>query len=271
MFSSKSIFCPSSVSSRQGRLCEANDGKAAMRIHTRAAVVFMIALLLPAAASADDLDFCRSDNKTAPVTAAILDACTRLIASGRYTGRDLAGIMLNRGNAYYNGQDYPRAIADYDEAIRLDPKASAAFSQRGNAYYAKGDLPHALADFNQAIALDMNNSDAILGRGTLRLEAGDPDRAIIDFNAALLFKPTAAVYAAYAAAFRNRGTAFAQKGDQDHAIADFNQVIRLNPEDAAAFIGRSAAYKAKGDLVRAAADRDAALHLEQRIPDPPPH
>jgi tetratricopeptide (TPR) repeat protein len=240
-----------------------------MRIHTSAFAVFVIALLLPAAASADDLDVCRSDNKTAPVTA-ILDACTRLIASGRYAGRDLAGIMLNRGNAYYNGQDYPRAIADYDETIRLDPKTSAAFSKRGNAYYAKGDLPHALADLNQAIALDMNNADAIVSRGTLRLEAADPDRAIVDFNAALLFKPTSAVYAAYAIGFRNRGIAFAQKGDQDHAIADFNEAIRLNSEDAAAFSGRAAAYQAKGDLVRAAADRDAARHLEQRIPNPVP-
>jgi tetratricopeptide (TPR) repeat protein len=218
-----------------------------MRFYTRAGVVFMIALLLPAAASADDPDVCRSDNKTAPVTA-ILDACTRLIASGSYAGRDLAGIILNRGNAYYNGQDYLRAMADYDEAIRLDPRASAGFSQRGNAYYAKGDLPHALADFNQAIALDMNNADAILGRGTLRLEAGDSDRAIVDFNAALLFKPTTVVYAAYAVAFRNCGTAFAEKGDQDHAIADFNEAIRLNPEDAAAIIDRSAAYKATSSV-----------------------
>jgi tetratricopeptide (TPR) repeat protein len=239
-----------------------------MRFYTRAAAVFTMVLLLPAAASADDLDVCRSDNKTAPVTA-ILDACTRLIASGSYAGRDLAGIMLNRGNAYYDGQDYPRAIADYDEAIRLDPRASAGFSQRGNAYYAKGDLPHALADFNQAIALDMNNADAILGRGTLRLEAGDPDRAIADFNAALL--STSAVAQAYAVALRNRGAAFAEKGDQDHAIADFNEAIRLNPEDAAAFTGRSAAYKAKGDLVSAAADRDVALHLERRNPNPLPH
>jgi tetratricopeptide (TPR) repeat protein len=250
-------------------ICEVHKGKTAMRFYTRAAV-FVIALLLPAAASADDMDVCQSDSKTAPVSA-ILGACTRLIASGAYAGSALVGIMLNRGNAYFDGHDYPRAIADYDEAIRLDPRASAGFSQRGNAYYAKGDLPHALADFNEAIALDMNNADAILGRGTLRLEAGDPERAIVDFNAALLFKPTAAVYAAYAAAFRNRGAAFVEKGDQDHAIADFNEAIRLNPEDAAAFIGRGAAYKAKGDLVRAAADRDAALRLEQRIPNPLPH
>jgi tetratricopeptide (TPR) repeat protein len=252
------------------KICEVHEGKTAMRIHTRAIAAFAIVLLLPAAASADDLGVCQSDSKTAPVSAR-LDPCTRLIASGRYAGRDLAGIMLNRGNAYYNGQDYPCAIADYVEAIRLDPRASAAFSKPGNAYYAKGDLPHALADLNQAIALDMNNADAILSRGIVRLEAGDPDRAIVDFNAALLFKPTSAVAAAYVAAFRNRGTAFAEKGDLDHAIADCSEAIRLNPEDAEAFRNRAAAYEAKGDLVRAAADRDAALHLESLISNPLPN
>ena len=249
------------------KFCGEHEGKTAMRIRTGA--VFAIVLLLPAAASADDLDVCQSDSKTAPVST-ILDACTRLIASGA-AGSDLAAIMRRRGNAYYDGQDYPRAIADYDEAIRLDPRTSAGFSKRGNAYYAQGDLPHALADLNQAIALDMNNADAIRGRGTLRLEAGDLDRAIGGLSAALLFKPTPAMYAAYAAALRNRGTALAEKGDRDRAIAYFNEAIRLNPEDAKAFSGRAAAYEAKGDLVRAAADRDSALHLEQRIPNPLPH
>ena len=35
---------------------------------------------------------------------------------------------------------YDQAIADYTEAIQLDPKYAAAYSWRGNAYYAQGDL-----------------------------------------------------------------------------------------------------------------------------------
>ena len=42
--------------------------------------------------------------------------------------------------------DYDRAIADYDEAIRLDPKIAAA---RGNAYCAKGDFNDAIMDYDE--------------------------------------------------------------------------------------------------------------------------
>jgi tetratricopeptide (TPR) repeat protein len=41
--------------------------------------------------------------------------------------------------------DYARAIADYDEAIRLDPKNFGAYYRRG-AYANKGELDRAIAD-----------------------------------------------------------------------------------------------------------------------------
>jgi tetratricopeptide (TPR) repeat protein len=43
-----------------------------------------------------------------------------------------------------------KAIADFTEAIRLDPKAADAYYNRGNAYGHKGDTEKAKADFDQA-------------------------------------------------------------------------------------------------------------------------
>jgi tetratricopeptide (TPR) repeat protein len=37
---------------------------------------------------------------------------------------------------------------------RLHPKLAPAYSDRGNAYDGKGDLDRAIADFNEAIRLD---------------------------------------------------------------------------------------------------------------------
>ncbi len=48
--------------------------------------------------------------------------------------------MANKG-------DYDRAIADFTEAIRLDPKLGSAFSNRGLAYEKKGGFDRAIADF----------------------------------------------------------------------------------------------------------------------------
>src|SRR6266403_339236 len=50
--------------------------------------------------------------------------------------------------------DNDRAIADYNEAIRLDPKHARAFHHRGYAYSDKGDNDRAIADYNEAIRLN---------------------------------------------------------------------------------------------------------------------
>jgi hypothetical protein len=48
-----------------------------------------------------------------------ISGCTAMIQSGHETRQNLAGAFYNRGNAY-NGKGQPdRAIADYDQAIRL--------------------------------------------------------------------------------------------------------------------------------------------------------
>ena len=64
-------------------------------------------------------------------------ACTRNINSGRFTGRNLAIAFTNRGLAYKNKGLWDRAIADYDEAIRLNSDLAETFSNRGTAYYSR--------------------------------------------------------------------------------------------------------------------------------------
>ena len=67
-----------------------------------------------------------------------INGCTTAIQSGRRSGQDLAWAFTTRGNAYRTGGDLDRAIADYDEAIRLDPKYTVAFNNRGADYQVKG-------------------------------------------------------------------------------------------------------------------------------------
>ncbi len=46
--------------------------------------------------------------------------------------------------------DFDKAIADFSEAIRLDPKDADAYFNRGRAYEKKGETERARADFDQA-------------------------------------------------------------------------------------------------------------------------
>jgi tetratricopeptide (TPR) repeat protein len=85
--------------------------------------------------------------------------------SGRYSGKDLAAALNNRGNAYQVNGDIDRAIADYDEAIQLDPNLADAFTGRGPAYRNKGDVDRAIVDYDQAIRLSPNYAMAFNNRG----------------------------------------------------------------------------------------------------------
>ena len=57
------------------------------------------------------------------------------------------------------------AIADYTEAIKLDPNDPDIFNNRGQAYDNKGEYDLAIADYTQSIRLDKDNPRAFFNRG----------------------------------------------------------------------------------------------------------
>src|SRR5207302_10071721 len=65
---------------------------------------------------------------------AAIAGCTRIIEDARQKPKGRAAAYYNRGNAYAAKGDHAAAIADYDEAIRLEPKSALAFNNRGTAH-----------------------------------------------------------------------------------------------------------------------------------------
>ena len=128
-----------------------------------------------------------------------ISGCTAAIESGRWSGQELAWAFNNRGLAYQDKHDYDRAIADYDEAIRLDPKYDPAFNNRGAAYLAKGGHDRAIADLNEAIRLDPRDSGQYLNRGLANLYSGSLPKALADLNQSIELNPKSA----YAALWRD--------------------------------------------------------------------
>jgi lipoprotein NlpI len=105
------------------------------------------------AASQRDWADCESDDPDRNIA-----GCTRIIQGRGETAKNRAIAYYNRGVAYHDKGDLDRAIADYTEAIRLDPKYAKAYSNRGIAYLYSGTLAKALADVSQASEFDPKNA-----------------------------------------------------------------------------------------------------------------
>jgi tetratricopeptide (TPR) repeat protein len=114
----------------------------------------------PAAADIrdDSVARCMGDNSDLAIA-----GCTWLIASGRETTENLAVEFYNRGNAYYDQDDYDRAIADYSQAVRLRPDFAKAFINRGLAYEEKEMFDQAVADYRAALRIAPSSTGALKG------------------------------------------------------------------------------------------------------------
>ena len=209
----------------------------------------------------------RKDTEEAAKRQALLDAENRRKAeiAKKKTDEDASTRAqaalkhLEQGKSYAANGDHTRAIAEFDEAIRLDPKLTAAYWQRGISHASKGDHARAIADYEQAILLDPQLADAYYGRGFSKSMQGDHDGAIADYNQAIRLDPK------LAAAYWQRGVSYAKKGDQTRAMADYNEAIRLDPKLARAYWDRGNAYEFLNDYDRAIADYDEAIRLQPQM------
>jgi tetratricopeptide (TPR) repeat protein len=173
-------------------------------------------------------------------------------------GEDQALAFYKEGVLLYSNGKIDRAIADYTEAIRLDPKYAWAYGRRGDAYGMKGDYDQAIADLTEAIRLDPKYDLAYGRRGAAYVMKEDYDRAIADLTEAIRLDPK------YDLAYGRRGDAYGMKGDYDRAIADYTEAIRLDPEYDLAYGSRGDAYRMKGDYDRAITDYTEAIRLDPK-------
>jgi tetratricopeptide (TPR) repeat protein len=230
----------------------------------------------------------RKDRATRRMIAALANQKTTVRTAQYGVSKDrtpqTAGTFLDRGILFASTGDYEMAIADINEAIRLNPNMAAAYSMRGKTLYVSMSLVTgvaninfggitttstegkateeqmrvfdlAIADYSTSIRLDPDNANNYVERGVVYISKEDFDLGVADFNRALQIDPND-VYA-----YHNRGNAYYYKKDYDRAIDDYSQAIRLNSNFTPAYSNRGVVYSDKNEYDKAIADFNQAIRL----------
>ena len=170
--------------------------------------------------------------------------------SGAYAQRAIIKVL--------HDADYDSALADMNEALRLDPKEVSYYFNRARIKYHQDDLQGAMADYDYILKLDPDNTMTYYNRGLLRMQVGERNKAISDFTKVIKAEPDN-YFAIY-----NRALLYDMIGNYGKAISDFNVVLEQYPDFAAGFYARSEAKRKMGDMKGGEKDFMLAMDLQKK-------
>jgi tetratricopeptide (TPR) repeat protein len=164
---------------------------------------------------------------------------------------------FNLGQANRKKGQIDDAIRAYREAVRLKPDYGEAHNRLAVALKDNRQFDEAIAEFGEAIRRDPKNADPHINLGAYWCDVKqDYDRAIAEFSEANRLKPKEPI------THFNLGIAFRKKGLLDQAISEFAEATRLKPNYGQAYFELGGVLRSRGKFADAAVAFRELTHLE---------
>ena len=146
---------------------------------------------------------------------------------------------LEQGREYAEQGELDKAIAEFEQAIELNPNDAVVYNDLAAAYYQQGRIDEAITTWEEAISIDPELADAHYNLGLAYAEQDKFDEAVIKWEKTIQIDPN------YANAYKNLGIAYTEQGRIEEAIAGFETYLELKPdaEDRTAVEGEIAKLK----------------------------
>ena len=111
-----------------------------------------------------------------------IEVCTTALTHQTMTRQDRISTHVNRGILYMRNGNFRRAMADYNNALEMDPENGEAYLNIGAAYIYERDYPPAVEALDRAIELETSDLwAAYYNRGIAHEQSGDLTAAYWDF------------------------------------------------------------------------------------------
>ena len=191
--------------------------------------VFGLPMSIAMSQTDQQLDWCRNRG-TAFSRDQQIAGCSAIIQSRRSTANELLWAFHNRGYAYYRKDAFERAIADFNEAIRISPTDADVLNARCWLRTIVGrELRQALDDCNESLRLRADDAPTLDSRGFTCLKLGQFNNSIADYDAAIALDPR------QAESYFGRGVAKLKVGNLAGGNADITRAKAIQADIAEEF------------------------------------
>ena len=164
--------------------------------------------------------------------------------------------VLNRANVLKMLDRQDAALSGYNEALSLKPGWTQAENNRATVLQAMGRHEEALAACDRVLAVQPDHIEALNNRGSVLQDLRRPAEALAAYDRALRLAPN------FAAAFNNRGSALMELKRFADALFCFDRALSLRPGDVQAMNNRGNALQGLLRYEDALAAYDQALALK---------
>jgi len=121
---------------------------------------------------------------------ASLQACDDAIEHGGLNRHDLIATYVNRGSVSMNRRDFAAAVADFEQAIKLDPEAGEAWMDRGAVEILQHRYRDGIADTTRGLELGVRDpAKAYFNRAVAYEGVNDEESAYVDYQEAVVLRP----------------------------------------------------------------------------------
>ena len=123
---------------------------------------------------------------------------------------------------YHNLEEFEQAIAEYRQALALNPNSPIIYNRLGVAYSELKQYDAALDAYQRALALSPMTAEPHYNMGLVYLKQGDLPRAL------KAFKRATTINTEWGEAYTGLGEVYLKQGDFGQAIHAYKQATRLN-------------------------------------------
>ena len=192
-----------------------------------------------------------------PMTKAMMEVYDKELASNP----DNAEVLYRRASEYYRFNQYLRALADADGAIKNAPAndrdfRAAAYQLRGEIYQMLGKYAEALADFTESLKADPASFMALYQKANCEFELGEYAAAKADYTRLRAHnqRGVEALTGLARVAVKENNLGIAQ-GYMDDAVA-------MLPADSDIYVRRASVRRAMGNNTGAVDDLVMAISID---------